>query len=125
MNDQPLDHDEARPRADGTYVFAFPQFTKDELARRVDDFFIKKEGYRLEAGEVGTAIYGIGSTFWRILFGVFAKRYRFSVRITQGEDGGAQLTFAKEMTGISGGIFGMRSLNKEFARIASLLFRIA
>ncbi len=123
---EPLDHEEAKPQADGSYKFEYMQMSAEELTRRVDDFFIKQEGYRLEAGELGTAIYGIGSTIWRILFGVFAKRYRFSVRVRPMEEGqGATLTFAKEMTGISGGIFGMRKLNQEYVRIARLLFKLA
>lgn len=73
-------------------------------------------GYRLEEGTPEYGVYGIGSGVLRFLFGVFAKRYRFSITITS-EQGMGSLTISKAMTGAMGGVVGYTRMNKEFERI--------
>jgi hypothetical protein len=115
---------EAPKQKDGAYIFTYQNITKEELANRVDAFFIQQEGYRLEGGAKGSAIYGKGSTFWRILFGAFVKRYKFSIQVKALENGNVSLQLNKEMSGISGGVWGWSQMNKEHIRVAEALKKL-
>jgi hypothetical protein len=115
---------EAPKQKDGAYIFTYQNTTKEELADAVDAFFIRQQGYRLEGGVKGSAIYGKGSTFLRILLGAFVKRYKFSIQIKNTDDGKVSLQLNKEMSGISGGLWGWSQMNKEHIRVAEALKKL-
>ena len=114
---------QAPTKKDGAYILIYNNISKDELAKKVADFFAS-EGYKLEGGLPSSGVYGKGSTFWRILFGAFVKRYKFAVQIETNADGKTQLYFTKEMSGISGGIWGYNQMKNEHERLANLIKNI-
>jgi hypothetical protein len=111
---------QAPTKKDGAYVLTYNNISKDELAQKIAKFFAK-EGYKLEGGLPAAGIYGKGSTFWRILFGAFVKRYKFAVQIQTNANGQTELYLTKEMSGISGGIWGYNQMKNEHERLANVL----
>jgi hypothetical protein len=110
-------------KKDGAFILTCNNVSKEVLAQKVADFF-SSEGYKLEGGLPSSGVYGKGSTFWRILFGAFVKRYKFAVQIESKADGQMQLLLTKEMSGISGGIWGYSQMNNEHQRLANLMRNI-
>lgn len=87
----------------------------EETANKLSRFF-EAEGYKLESGTPVDGVYGIGSNVMRVLFGAFAKRYAFSVKIL--ESGSVSTVVVdKAMSGAMGGAIGYSKMKKEFARI--------
>ena len=84
-------------------------------AQTVQDFFLA-EGYRLEAGELHDAVYAIGNKMTRLMFGGFAKRYKFKVRVVPA-DNGSHVLVDKGMSGAMGGAIGYAKMKKELARV--------
>ena len=93
--------------------------TPEAAARATRDFFLA-EGYRLEAGDLHNAVYGIGTTMTRILFGGFAKRYKFKVQIIPSE-AGCSVQVDKGMSGIMGGAIGYSKMKTELVRVREAL----
>ena len=84
--------------------------------------FFRVRGYRLELGKPGDGTYGTGSNFLRILFGAFAKRYSFSVKVTQSDDQSPViLHLGKAMSGAMGGVIGHGKMTKEYNAIVDTL----
>lgn len=95
--------------------FVYNGVSSDDLTQKVDSL-MKSEGYKLEAGQPGNAVYGKGNKVMRILFGAFVKRYAFRVQVeNQGSD--ASLHFLKDGKGYMGGAVGVSQVKKEFARM--------
>lgn len=118
-----LDYQEPEKHPSGALVVTYTRITKDELGAKIADFFTR-EGYKLEAGLPTSGVYGKGSTFWRILFGAFVKRYKFAVQIKEVAEGQMQLLLTKEMSGISGGIWGLNQMKTEHKRLANELRKL-
>jgi len=98
------------------YLFQFPGRSPDEVARAVSNFF-QEQKYQLEEGNLMDGIYGIGSGgVKRALGGAFSKRYRFRC-IIRTVNGLTSLEVYKAMSGMSGGLIGIKKLNQEFERI--------
>ena len=95
--------------------FAQTELDTDTAARATQDFFLA-EGYRLEAGDLHNAVYGIGSNVMRILLGGFVKRNKFKVQIVPA-GAGSNVLVDKGMSGMMGGALGYAKMKKELARI--------
>lgn len=100
-------------------LFQFPQTSSEEVSKKIAEFF-HANGYLLEEGTPFNGIYGIGSGGKRLLVGVLAKRYRFEIFIYE-KEGNAILEIYKAMSGASGGLLGIRALNKEYDRICEYI----
>lgn len=102
------------------YLYQFPGRSPDNVANAVSNLFQQQE-YSLEEGNLMDGIYGVGSGgVKRALGGAFSKRYRFRC-IIRPIDGVSSLEIYKAMSGMSGGMIGIRNLNKEFERIREAL----
>jgi hypothetical protein len=97
------------------YLFQFPYTKRDAVAHAIASLF-EREGYQLEEGNSISGIYGVGSTGKRLLAGAFSKRYRFEFMIHE-KDGLTLFEIYKAMSGLSGGVLGLRALDKEWERI--------
>lgn len=104
---------------DGGIALGFAGADPNDLAQRVDAFF-RGEGYKLEEGAPGNAAYGTGSNVMRILFGAFAKRYKFNA-VVQADQGQTWVTLTKAMSGAMGGVIGHSKMTKETNRITAAL----
>lgn len=89
------------------------------LARDVSLFF-SAEKYKLEGGTPENAVYGRGSGVLRVLFGAFARRYKFKVTVYQ-EGEKTTLRIGKAISGTMGGYLGYRRMKKELKRLGELL----
>jgi hypothetical protein len=114
-NSRLLSYDENKK---GTF-YSFNGSTADQVATYVNSFF-ETEGYKLESGTILNGKYGTGSHTLRLIAGVFIKRYKFNVNIYS-DGNNTHLELSKAMSGISGGIFAVRALDKELKRISSNL----
>ena len=103
---------EARPDGGG---ICFPPVAAEVLAADVAKFF-EQQGYKLEGGAPGNGVYGVGSDLMRILFGAFARRYKFNVGIQQA-GANTWLHLSKGMSGAMGGVIGYSAMNKESKRV--------
>ena len=99
------------------YSFLFANTDRASLAGAVQSLF-KQEGYTLEEGTPEYGVYGIGSSVRRAIFGALAKRYRFSISVSD-EAEGVRLDIEKAMSGAMGGVIGVVKIGKELDRIAS------
>jgi hypothetical protein len=100
------------------------QYEGSELNSIIDGVkhFFENRLYRLESGEPGHGIYGTGSNLMRIIFGAFAKRYSFSVKITNPQDRPSVVFhLEKAMSGAMGGVIGYRKMTKEYNAIVEAL----
>jgi hypothetical protein len=95
--------------------YLFQNTDSTGLANAVGSFF-NAEGYKLEEGTPEEGIYGKGSGALRALFGGWAKRFKFKVKISP-ESGKVRLKISKAMSGAVGGIMGHSEMNREFARL--------
>lgn len=100
---------------DGILLVTFAQSDPRAIAGDVGEFF-RRCGYRLESGSPQRATYGIGSDVWRVLFGAFARRYKFDVEVNLAT-GGVRLRVAKAVSGAMGGVLGYQAMKKETTRI--------
>jgi hypothetical protein len=105
------------------YRFTFPHSSPENVAEKVANLF-QDEDYRLEEGDFMSGIYGIGSGGTkRLLGGAFSKRYRFKIFIRE-INGETTLEIYKGMSGVSGGMIGIRRLNQEFERFREAIKRL-
>lgn len=96
-------------------TYSFENTDIMSLANEIGLLFTE-DGYKLEEGTPENGVYGKGSAFLRILFGAFAKRYKFKIAITP-ESEKVILRLDRRMTGASGGLIGHSKMKTEFARI--------
>jgi hypothetical protein len=101
-------------RKDGGAI-CFQNATPEAVAADIATFF-DQQGYRLEAGTPGNGTYGIGSDLMRILFGAFARRYKFNI-LVQPSGPHIWLNLTKGMSGAMGGVIGYSAMNKETNRL--------
>jgi hypothetical protein len=100
--------------------FVIRDINAESLAAHIDKFFTQK-GYRLEGGGTpGNGVYSTGSAAMRVLFGGFAKRFKFSVSIAPVAEG-VRLHLAKAMSGAGGGALGYSKMKKELAKLSEEL----
>ncbi len=101
-------------KKEATYIF---QGTDPaSLAGAVGSFF-NAEGYKLEEGTPEEGVYGKGSGVLRAIFGFWAKRFRYGVKIFP-ESGKVHLKIINVMSGVEeGGIAGYMEINREFTRL--------
>lgn len=96
--------------------FVVPGNNATQVAQTIHGFFVAQK-YKIEEGQQGNATYGIGSNLLRILFGAFAKRYKFHVSATDDGQGNVVVTASKAMSGAMGGVIGHSKMKKETTRI--------
>jgi len=104
----------SQPTRNG-HTFCFQGVEPNLVASRLGDFF-RSQGYRLESGSSTYGTYGRGSDLLRILFGAFARRYKFKFDI-RSQEPNVWLTVNKGMSGAMGGLIGYASMNREVKRI--------
>jgi hypothetical protein len=98
--------------------YLFQNTDPASLATVVGSFFVA-EGYKLEEGTPEDGTYGKGSGGRRVLFGGFAQRFKFRVKIFP-VSGMVRLKISKAMSGAGGGVIGYSAMNKELARITKM-----
>lgn len=91
-----------------------------ELAQKLDAMF-KADGYILVEGQANNATYEKGNRVMRILFGAFVKYFKFNRTITLNPDQTITVNFAKQTSGMSGGLIGMNQVKNELIRINIML----
>lgn len=101
-------------RKDGGAI-CFPSVPPESLSADIAAFF-HQQGYKLEAGTPTGGVYGIGSDLMRILFGAFARRYKFNVAVQQSGEH-VWLNLSKGMSGAMGGVIGYSAMTKETNRL--------
>ena len=101
-------------RKDGGAI-CFPNVSADALSADIAAFF-HQQGYKLEGGTPTNGVYGQGSDLMRILFGAFARRYKFSVAVQPSGDN-LWLNLGKGMSGAMGGVIGYSAMTKETNRL--------
>ena len=82
---------------------------------------MKTQEYNLESGTPVNGVYGIGSRVGRVLAGGLAKRYKYNLSVSDGDDGEVVLSLTPAMHGGSGGIIGASKLKKETKRLIALI----
>jgi len=87
----------------------------EQVANSLASFF-EAEGYKLESGVPTDGIYGIGSDVMRVLFGAFAKRYSFNIKVVE-SGSGSTVFIDKAISGAMGGAIGYSKMKKELVRI--------
>lgn len=87
----------------------------EEVGERIERFF-SQNGYRLESGNRFDGYYGIGNDFRRLIFGAFAKRYKFHVTIEATTEG-TVVQVEKGISGVMGGAVGYTKMKKELQRV--------
>ncbi len=104
----------------GKYAtFIYENATKDEVSNAVSNALLA-QGYKLESGVPENGIFGIGNKTMRLLFGAFAKRYVYSVHITE-KEGKIKFDLLKADDGSTGGVIGYNKANKEYLRLTYTL----
>jgi hypothetical protein len=94
---------------------------KDQAAtEQLLALFFGRAGYNVEGNHAGYLEYGKGSAYGRLMFGTFAQRFKFNVRVTP-SPGGTLVTIAKGMSGSSGGTSGRAKMREEYARLVGEL----
>ncbi len=79
------------------------------------------DGYKLSEGNLSNGTYEKGNRVMRILFGAFVKYFKFSLTVTQNQDGTVTANFFKQTSGMSGGLIGIAQVKKELARMNVVL----
>jgi len=100
-------------------TFYFPSISEEDLGAKLEKYLLQK-GDKIEAGTKTNATYGKGSQIMRILFGAFAKRFAWTVKIDSSMHG-TTLTFSKMAKGYAGGIIGVNQVKNEFTQIVNSL----
>jgi hypothetical protein len=90
------------------------------LALNIDSLLLS-QSYRLTNGPKGGGDYEKGSKVMRILFGAFAKYFKFSFRLKVLDDQSIELFVVKAASGMAGGIIGMAQVKKELKRLEQLM----
>lgn len=100
-------------------IFPFENISSDELAAKVKEILLEK-GYKLEQGSPDNGKYGKGSQVLRVLFGAFAKRFCWEVKV-QAEGNITRLILSKDAKGYAGGLIGVNQVNNEYKRLTDVL----
>jgi hypothetical protein len=100
-------------------TFYFSSISEEDLGAKLEKYLLQK-GDKIEAGTKTNATYGKGSQIMRILFGAFAKRFAWTVKIDSSMHG-TTLTFSKMAKGYAGGIIGVNQVKNEFTQIVNSL----
>jgi hypothetical protein len=108
-----------QPQGDQSALYSFQGEDTSALAAAVSGYFAQR-GYKLEEGTPFDGSYGRGNTAMRFLFGAFAPRYKFGVKIWA-SSGQTALSFTKAMSGAMGGAWGYRQMKKEFEKVSGEL----
>ncbi len=104
---------------DGRRIHFF-EMEVETVAQLIADRF-EANDYKLESGDKLSGTYGTGSDLMRILFGAFAKRYKFNVKVFKG-DNEAMVDVTKDtMSKVSGGLLGNKRYGDEFEKIVRIL----
>jgi hypothetical protein len=104
---------------DGRRIHFF-KMQVDRVAQLMADRF-KANDYKLESGEVIDGTYGTGSDLMRILFGAFAKRYKFNVKVFKGDNETMVDVTKDTVSKVSGGLLGNKRYNDEFEKLVKIL----
>ena len=102
-------------QADNNVTYTIEGLSVEEVSTKVNEYFTQ-QNYKLEKGTKEDGVYGIGNDVLRLLLGAFVKRYKFSVNVTASGNQ-TLVTFAKAMSGVSGGAIGYAKLNKEYKKV--------
>lgn len=99
-------------------VYPFRNLSAESLKSKVNDLLLQS-GYKTEVLGNETFYYR-GSLAMRILFGAFAKYFRWKVAFEQ-EGEYTKLIFEKDAKGYAGGVIGVNQVNNEFKKITAAL----
>jgi hypothetical protein len=110
-----------QPLPDGA-AYCFYQVDPNVLSQDVATFFQGMQ-YKFEGGTPFDSNWGQGSNTMRILFGAFAKRYAFNVKIEPQPDapGYVWVRLSKGMSGAMGGVIGYSKMNTETQRLIAAM----
>ena len=101
-------------------VSKYEGITETELFNKVNDILIDQGYHKLGVGNEHV-LFEKGNYTRRILFGAFFKYYKMSVTTTTNEQGELLLIIKSAVSGITGGLIGIKQVEKEFIRISQLL----
>jgi hypothetical protein len=107
-----------QPLEDGA-AYCFPQVDPQVLANDVAEFFGTQQ-YKFEGGTPTNSQWGQGSDVLRVLFGAFAKRYKFNVAI-EPQPPYVWVRISKGMSGAMGGVIGYSKMKKETDRLIAAM----
>jgi hypothetical protein len=109
-----------QPLPDGGAAFCFDGNTNQQMLADEVAAFFGSQAYKFEGGTPMNAMWGQGSDVLRVLFGAFAKRFKFNVAI-EPQAPYVWLRLSKGMSGAMGGVIGYSKMNKELSRVTAAM----
>ena len=104
-------------------VNIYDGISETELFDKVS-YLLINQGYRKLGIGNKHVLFEKGNYTRRILFGAFFKYYKMSVTTTTNEEGELLLIIKNAVSGITGGLIGIKQVKKEFELISELLKKI-
>ena len=104
-------------------VHHYSNIERNDLIAQLDSKFASW-GYKVESGSPGNASYEKGNRVMRILFGAFVKYFKFTVVVSENNDGIIKVGVQKTTSGMSGRLIGLKQVSDELIRVAEELKKI-
>ena len=104
-------------------IFSYSNIELHELATKIEDLLLS-EGYRIDGGGLGDAMFVKGDSTMRMLFGAFVKFYKLRVVTSKNDDGQCLVDLRDATPELSGGLIGIKQTRKEIERLKSLFSAI-
>lgn len=101
------------------FIHIYSGVSIEEMEKRVDKLLLSL-GYKIKEGDPGNGIYEKGNRALRIIFGAFAKYYKFHIASTLKSDE-LMVEVKRATSGMSGGVVGMRQVQKELKNLEQQL----
>lgn len=100
-------------------AFLYTETTQEELVVAVDKL-MSEEGYKIDSGAIGDAIYVKGDKTMRLLFGAFVKYHKLRIVTTIKNENQFIVDIRDATPELSGGLMGIKQAKKELARLSAL-----
>lgn len=100
-------------------IFSYEGIELHDLATKIEHLLLV-EGYRIEGGGLGDAMFVKGDATMRMFFGAFVKYYKLRVVTTKNEEGNCLVDLRDATPELSGGLMGIKQTRKEIERLKVL-----
>ncbi|GHC62762.1 hypothetical protein [Ulvibacter litoralis] len=100
-------------------AFLYTETTQTDIVAAVDNLMFN-EGYKIDSGACGDAIYVTGDKTMRLLFGGFVKYHKLRIVTTVKSENEFIVDIRDATPELSGGMIGIKKSKKELARLTAL-----